>query len=239
MLKYLEIVADICRRIDAGEYENDSKIPSVAELCAHYGVSKITVNKALNDLVQMGIVTRRRGAGTFVKAGSLGPSAYAWSEATRIDGTTAHYAGQGKTVNSRVIDFSVVDSNAEVRTGLGIDGGFVYHICRVRLIDHKPVVVEYTYMPVALFPDMTREVVEGSIYHYIENTLGMQINSAHSAISAVRPTENEQEWLAVGPDEPLLEVKQVAYLSDGRAFEYSTARHTADFGPVNAVRFRR
>ena len=43
------------------------------------------------------------------------------------------------------------------------------------------------------------------------------------------PTSDERAWLGIGTGEPLLEVRQVAYLADGRPFEYSISRHTSDY----------
>jgi GntR family transcriptional regulator len=66
------------------------------------------------------------------------------------------------------------------------------------------------------------------VYGYVEGDLGLTIASAHRAIRAVMPTKQERLWLQVPPSMPLLEVKQVAYLSDGRIFEYSVMRHVGD-----------
>ena len=53
--------------------------------------------------------------------------------------------------------------------------------------------------------------------------------SAHRAIKAVMPTDEERRWLGIDDHSPLLEVRQVAYLANGIAFEFSTSRHTADY----------
>ena len=67
MLKY-EIVADDVRaRIANGEFKPNDQLPTTEELCEQYDVSKITVKKAMDELVLHGLIARRRGSGSFVK----------------------------------------------------------------------------------------------------------------------------------------------------------------------------
>lgn len=240
MPKYEEIVEDISRKIANGVYKPGDRLPSAAELCTAYGVSKITVNKAMGDLVQMGFLTRRRGSGTYVKSSAGGgASAIMWKEATHIEGTKQRYEQLGKHVTTKVHTFSVIEPDERVRRALNMDGGFVYNICRSRFADGEPLDIEYTQMPVAMFPSLSVEVVQSSIYSYIEKDLGLTISSAHSSMRAVLPTEDECTWLGIEPNAPLLEVTQVAYLNDGRAFEFSCSRHTQNAEPVSTVRFHR
>ena len=78
-------------------------------------------------------------------------------------------------------------------------------------------VVEYTYMPTDFITGITEDVVKSSIYSYLENDLGLKIQSAHRIARADMPTEQEKKWLDIGDQVlPVLEVEQVAYLDDGR-----------------------
>lgn len=240
MPKYEEIVEDVSRKIANGVYQPGDRLPSAAELCEAYGVSKITVNKAMNELVQMGFLTRRRGSGTYVKSSAGGGAATAmWKDATHIEGTKQRYEQLGKHVTTKVHAFSVIEPDEHTRQALNLSEGFVYNICRSRFADGEPLDIEYTQMPVAMFPGLSLEVVQSSIYSYIEKDLGLTISSAHSSMRAVLPTADECAWLGIDERTPLLEVTQVAYLNDGRAFEYSCSRHTQNAEPVSTVRFHR
>lgn len=239
-LKYEAVLADLRGKIESGTYAADSKLPSTQELCAAYGVSRITVNKAMGKLEQIGLIARKQGSGTFVKHVMTESSDFSrWSSkgtGSTITGVVAEYSARGIAVTSTVYDFSVSAPPESVARNLGMDEGFTYFICRRRELDGRPSCVEYTYMPISLIPDLRREHVEGSIYHYIESELGLEIASAHSVIRAANPTEQEQEWLDVEAGYPLLEVEQVAYLANGRAFEYSVTRHLKFTGEVQVVR---
>ena len=66
-------------RITSGEYRAGDRLPSEAELCALYGVSRMTVRRAVTLLVQDGVVSTENGRGTFVKAPEAGPRRSTWA----------------------------------------------------------------------------------------------------------------------------------------------------------------
>ena len=115
---------------------------------------------------------------------------------------------------------------------------FIYDIVRVRSLDGQPVVIEYTQMPIQLIPGIKRQVLEKSIYGYIEEELKLKIQSAHRTVRAVMPTEEEKKELDIKGVLPLLEVTQVAVLDDGRPFEFSIAHHRADRNAFRSVSIR-
>lgn len=227
MLKYQAVMEDIRQHIEDGTYPAYSQLPSVAELCEQYDVSKITINKAMDELETLGLISRRRGSGSFVKrVRPLGKGEFSG----QMDGFMAEHRERDEHVESKVIDFSVVHPDQRVAKGLDIEeDSFVYHIIRVRLADGTPLAIEYTYMPIDVIPDLKMKTLLASIYSYIEDELGLRIASAHRTIRACLPSELEQKELAAAENDPLLEVEQVGYLDDGRAFEYSVSRHAKGY----------
>lgn len=239
MFKYESIAEDIQHKIQTGEYRTDERLPQEKELCKQYDASRITVREALDLLVSRGLITRRRGAGTFVK--TLVGEAMAAEEFAR----SQQFGGfsndmEGRVVRSKVHQFTLLQAPKEVAGKLRVsENAFVCYICRTRIVDGKPHVVEYTYMPTDFITGITAEVVENSIYQYIEEQLKLKIKSAHRIARADMPTEEEKEWLAIGKEQiPILEVEQVAYLDDGRIFEYSKSRHRADCFALMGVSLR-
>lgn len=232
MAKYEALVETLRHEIERGTYPKGGRLPTTPQLCQIYGVSNTTVKRAMDELELQGLVARRRGSGVYVKETSV-PSSTGrnqGSSSQQMTGFSAEHEAQDRHVESIVHDFSVVRPDEAIARQLGMEGDeFAYHICRVRLVDGRPLVVEYTYMPIKLIPDLRESTLHASIYAYIEQDLGLKIGSAHRVIKAVMPTDDERSWLSIGPDEPLLEVRQVAYLDDGTPFEYSTSRHTSDY----------
>lgn len=237
MLKYEYILNDLVKHIDNADYAPGSKLPTATELCELYGVSKITIKKVMDGLEALGMITRRRGAGTRVKSAQRGVSRHlGWGGPTGITGTKTQFARQGIEVESHVHEFSVIEPPEDIANELNMDEGFVYKIVRSRHANGLPICVEYTYMPIDLIPGITLDVLHDSIYQYIENTLGLDIDSAHTTIRATLPTPEECEWLGIDENYPLLEVEQTAFLADGRSFEYSITHNTRNDNEVRIVR---
>ena len=152
------------------------------------------------------------------------------SSSGQMAGLTAEYAATQQVVTTKVIGFSVVQPASDVQEALNMESDeFAYDICRVRSVDGTPMVVEYTFMPLKVVPGLRQAHVEGSIYSYIEHDLGLKIGSAHRTIKALMPTPDEKAWLNLGENDPILEVRQVAYLADGTPFEYSRSHHVSSY----------
>lgn len=226
MLKYEEIAEDIRNKIKLGKYRPNDRLPLEREMCEKYSVSRITIKKAMDQLVMNGLVVKRRGAGTFVKDIDYKD----FSDISISD----QFEGFSKTFNdkiitSKIVEFKVINAKNEVAERLKMsEDEFVYYIVRARYADGVPYVMEYTYMPIDIIPGLKTDTIKGSLYEYIENKLNLKIKSAHRTIRASLPSKLEQKYLEIKGYFPILEVEQVAYLDTGQAFEYSKSRHRSD-----------
>lgn len=227
MIKYQEVARNIRKKILNGEYVAGKQLPLEKEMCVYYGVSRITIKRALDELVKQGLVIKRRGSGTFVKSVE--------DEDIRELSALRQFTGFSETyknckVETTIIKFDIIHPSEEVAAKLQMTvEDFVYNIIRARYADGRPIVVEYTQMPIGLIPGIKRAILEKSIYSYIQKELQLKIQSAHRTLRAVMPNEMEQEYLRIKDTVmPLLEVEQVAFLDDGRPFEYSISRHRGD-----------
>ena len=212
MYKYEMIAEEIQKKIKDGTYPPDTRLPQEMEMCKIYDASRITIREAMELLVAKGLITKRRGAGTFVKAVAPGMTdQVGFSKSGQFSGFSKDQAG--RKVSSDVHEFGLKKASKEVAEKLQVaENAFVCYICRTRLVDGKPYVVEYTYMPTDFITGITEDVVKSSIYSYLE------------------------KWLDIGDQVlPVLEVEQVAYLDDGRIFEYSISRHRADRFELKSV----
>lgn len=252
MLKYQAIAADIQRSIEAGALRPNSKLPTVVELCEAYGVSKITIKRAIDLLTDKGLISSRRGSGTYVKnttelfeqtgieridgTADGDDDSFAFSHSDRAAGFTKEHEGEGKKVSSVVYDFSIVNPPANIARHLNIQpDDFAYYHCRARCLDGEPMVIEYTYMPLELIPGLKRSQLYVSVYDYLQNTLGLKISSFHRILRAVPATEEEAERLNTKPGVPMLEIAQVGFLDDGTPFEYSISRYEGTRGEIREI----
>ncbi len=226
MIKYEKIAADIKEGILSGEYKPNQQLPFEKTLCQKYDVSKMTVKKALDLLVAEGLIVKRRGAGTFIKD-ITEDEIERIVEKKQFLGLT--HANLGHKVTSDILDFKIVNASKEVSNILKIeDDEFVYLIHRVRFVDNEAIVIEKTYIPLNLAPGIKLVNVKGSIYGYIKDKLNLKIQSAHSIIRAQKSDNLDQKYLKLNSDEPVIEVERVAYLENGKVFEYSFCRHRYD-----------
>ena len=145
-------------------------------------------------------------------------------------GLTEQYKGI-KEVTSNVLEFEVVPADELLSEKLQIDvGDFVYHIIRLRFLDKVPHLIDITYIPISVIPNLKLQHLKGSIYSYIENVLKLKIQSCHLTIQAALSTPLEQQYLGLKENEPYIQEEQISYLSNGSIFEYTLSRqHYAHF----------
>lgn len=226
MEKYKIIANSIRKRIIEGDYVSDQKLPSEKEIGDEFVASKLTVKKALDILVGEGLIIKRRGAGTFVKSLSVDEMERLIVD-NQMRGTTAF--NPDKKVTSKVLSFSVVQASQLVSRKLNlVEASPVYEIYRVRLVDGSPLVIEKTYMPLDVISGLTKKNVEGSIYEYIEEKLGLKIESGHRTITVRKAADFEADELALEYGDPVGIAEQIGYLNTGVQFEYSISVHRYD-----------
>lgn len=236
MLKYQGIADALRREIECGLYLPGEQIPLEETLGRQFRVCRGTVKRAMDLLVAQGLLARRRGAGAFVKA-LPGADVKELSMAHQLSGFAKTY--RKDKVTTRCIRFSVLYPSEAVAAKLHMSSlEFVYDIVRVRYANAVPSVIEYTKMPVRLIPGIEQEVLLHSIYDYIEYVLQLHIQSAHRTVRSRMPTKLEKAYLEIAETLPVLEVEQVAFLDDGRPFEYSISHHRADKSVFRAVSVR-
>lgn len=226
MEKYKIIANSIRKRIIKGDYVSDQKLPSEKEIGDEFVASKLTVKKALDILVGEGLIIKRRGAGTFVKSLSVDEMERLIVD-NQMRGTTAF--NPDKKVTSKVLSFSVVQASQLVSRKLNlVEASPVYEIYRVRFVDGSPSVIEKTYMPLDVISGLTKKNVEGSIYEYIEEKLGLKIESGHRTITVRKAADFEADELALEYGDPVGIAEQTGYLNTGVQFEYSISVHRYD-----------
>lgn len=226
MQKYNVIANDVRKKILDGVYKANDQLPFEKDMCETYEVSKMTVKKALDILVDEGLIIKRRGAGTFVKDLSV-QDMERMIVGSQMLGTSAYYPT--RTITSEVLHFEIIPATDHVAQKLNIPlGSFVYDIKRTRILDGNPIVIENTFMPITVIPNLDLNHVEGSIYEYIQDNLKMSIQSAHRNITVRKANDEEVEHLKLETGDPVGVVEQIGFLSTGTTFEYSISVHRYD-----------
>ena len=226
MKKYQVIANQIRERILSGVYPPKTMIPDQKQFAEEFDVSMITVKKALDGLAREGLIFKKSGLGTFV-LGKIPLGDAADSPANAFDGLSAQQGADH--VESVPLLFELAFPTAEIAEKLDCKTSEpIYDILRLRKLNGKPFILEHTYMPVRLVPDLTKEILTTSIYQYIHNDLKLVFGGAYRKIHASEPTELDQQYLDAGEHTPMLEVEQVVWLTNGENVEYSTSRNVFD-----------
>ena len=236
MTKYMEIANDIRNQIVKGILKPNEQLLFEKDLSKVYSSSKMTIKKALDILVAEGLIVKRRGSGTFVK--SINSSEMdKLIVSNQFRGFSALYSG--KKIDTEVLVFQVINCDEKIRTKLNLEEEqFVYNIVRVRSVDNVPYVIENTYMPINIIQGLKKAHANNSIYSFIEEDLGLKIQSSHRKISVRKSNTFEQEHLHLEAYDPVAIAEQVAYLENGTAFEYSISVHSYNYFSFETVIIR-
>lgn len=218
-MKYKYVIEEIKARIENKTYQYGKKMPSVRDLANEFGVSMMTVKKALDYLTRYGYIEKRQGSGTFVKMNSNDISPH-----IPLLGNSARFPN--KKLQTKIIDFEIEHPSNQAASRLQISkDDFVYQIERVRLLKNKPIIIEHVNMPINVIPGLTKNILKGSIYKYIKEQLKLKITSSDFIITGVRPDLDDKRYLNLDDNDFLMQIVQTVYLDDGTAFEFSKDKH--------------
>ncbi|GAO99441.1 GntR family transcriptional regulator [Fructobacillus ficulneus] len=220
---YVTVQADIKQKIYQGIYE-DLKLPDERTLAIEYDVSRSSIKRALNVLVQQGIIFKKRGSGTFVNPLYLKNQAIFQHEGSNL-GVSDSFRINGQAPSIELLDFRVIPATPEQQSALFLnDGDFVYEIKRLRKIGDVPFMIEYGYVPISLLPGLNRETVSNSIYEYVEKRKSKTVTRSFMTIMAEPSSAEEQKLLKLKVNEPVGIMEGIFFMDDGTPLEYSTMR---------------
>lgn len=155
---YQQLMTRLKNDIMAGVYPPGARIPSEQLLCDTYGVSRVTVRKAMLDLVQEGLLVRRQGKGTFVADERIR------RDLLQITSFSTACSQKGHSAGAKLISAQLEEADNEDAEKLGIErGSRVVEICRLRLCDGEPVMLEINRFP-EHYDFLLEEGRESSLY---------------------------------------------------------------------------
>src|SRR5712664_3225233 len=144
-LLYARVETVLAGEITDGDLKVGDQLPTEDSLIARFGVSRITVRRAIQNLVGRGIVVIRRGKGTFVAAPKI------THDLKELSGFVEDMHALGRKPTARVIGKEIVPANATVAGQLALTRGErVVRIHRVRLADGIPLSFDETYLPLEI-----------------------------------------------------------------------------------------
>ena len=219
---YVKLRKMIEDAVSSGRLKHGDALPAERDIADAAAISRVTVRKAIDDLVNDGLLVRRRGSGTFV----VKPVPRMQQPLSQLTSFTEDMRRRGMTAGSHWIDRGLYFPTAEETMMLGLVGGArVARIERIRTANDMPIALERTSFPDDILPDP--DAMDDSLYLHLRQS-GITPVRANQRISAVILRDDETKLLGVPQGSAALSVQRIAYLETGRVMEMSRALYRSD-----------
>ncbi len=196
-------------------------MPSDAELCEEFGVSRQTARNAMQRLQQEGLVQRLPGRGTFVAEPPI------HRQAGSLISFTDEMRRKGRRPSSRVLRSGLVAGPAGTLKALAADGDEVFGLVRLRLADDEPIAIEASAFPAELAGTLQAADLEtGSLFDALV-AAGRVPTAGRAELRAGAATDADAP-LDVAPGAPLLIERRLIFDQSGRPLELTESRYAAD-----------
>ena len=209
------------RAIEDGRLPRGTKLESELDLAERLGISRPTMRAALKQLVDKGLLVRRRGFGTVVASKPV----------RRVVALTSLYDDlkeSGREPKTRVLGLEETFCPLEVAEQLGIGPDApVLRFDRLRVADSDPIALMHNVVPVGLL-EIEREDLERTGLYDLFRTNGVAPHVATQRVGARKADTREAELLEVEPGDPVLTMTRIAYDTSGRPIEYGTHSYPAE-----------
>lgn len=204
-------------------------VPTEADLCERFGVSRMTARLAVQNLAAEGLVRRRRGAGTFIAPKPMhrysGP----------LMSFTADMKRRGLTASSRLESAALRDASPAESEALGLGEALrVVAIDRIRLGDARPMAIEHAVLTPDCAPVLAADLEQGSLHEALRD-LGRVPTIARTWISARIATAVESKNVQLPARAAVLVEKRIISDQRDRPLEFTTTVYNADRYVIDAV----
>jgi len=220
---YYQLKEYLAKKIASREWKPGEKIPSETELCEVYSVSRITVRKAIEDLVRSGQLIKHQGKGTFVTNVSMEHKLskfYSFSE---------ELTNSGMTERAQILSFDVVAASEEVREKLSMQKNEkVYMVKRLRMADEMPYTVEISYIPHALCKGLTAKNITNKGLYNSMRMLNVFPERIIEKIRAAVVSQADAALMKVKPRSPAIKLERLTYYGV-HTIEYCVSIVRGDF----------
>jgi len=221
---YGKVEEVLASEIARGDLQPGDRLPSEDELLIRFGVSRITVRRAIQNLIQRGVVEIRRGHGTFVLAPRIS------QELTKLTGFVEDMDTHGRKASARVLSQEVVAANTVIARHLDISKGTrVMRIERVRLADSVPMSFDETYLPL----EIGKQIVNNDlrikpIFTLLEEKYGIPLTEAEYKLEAAAASARVAKALAIAEGAPIFRIERTSFTERGRPIDYEMLSYRSD-----------
>lgn len=220
--RYVQLRRRLIEGIETGVLPPNSSLPPEREMAEMTDLSRVTVRKALEELVREGVIEQRQGSGSFVRdqVGRVEQSL------TQLSSFTEDMARRGMKTTSKWLERGIFEPSAEEIKVLGLpEGQQVARIYRLREADGHPLALERAALPLDILPNPTE--ITSSLYKVLAQH-GRHPVRAEQKISAINIEAREAELLNVHEGAAGLSILRISFLADGRVAELTRSLYRGD-----------
>ncbi len=216
---YHQIKQNIRQLIDEGLLNSGDSLPSERELAVHYGVNRLTVRRAIGELVDEGILKRKRGVGTFISDPKL------TQNMKRVNGFNERVQETGRIPSDKIISFEELIAPINIARKFSVQSDeSVYKLVRLRYVDGEPVMIQTAWLLKKQYPALDQyDLSVYGLYQVLSEKYNSFPVESDETLEPVILTEYEQQMLESRPDTPGLFVESVTKDQNGKIAEFSTS----------------
>lgn len=220
--KYIQLYNKLLEQIENKELQEGDKLPSEKELMEMYNMSRDTVRKALNMLVQDGNIEKSKGKVATVASRNQ----FNFPISAIKSFKELHVGVENSTY---VENLEIAKGEKEIIKKLGISKDEEYFkLIRIRKIEGERIIIDKDYIPRKYVANIPLKAAQDSLYEYLENDLGLKISYCTKEITVHKITDEDRELLDIKDFDMVVVVKSFTYLEGGHLFQYTEARHRPD-----------
>ncbi|WP_257347309.1 GntR family transcriptional regulator [Pseudalkalibacillus decolorationis] len=217
---YEQLLKNIKDEIEKNVYQTGEKIPNEIELCDIYGVSRITVRRAIQELVEEGILERKQGKGTFVSRKKVA------RELIAVEGFSDFSKQQGINSSKKVLACEEIKASKKVADALQIEiDSPVLKLSRLMFFDDQPFTIDIAHYSLDRFPKLMECIFDyESTYDVLKNIYHVNIPSSSSTkiLTAIPATGMEAEYLDCEIGDMLFNIDKTVFDEQGIPIHIST-----------------
>jgi GntR family transcriptional regulator len=223
-LLYSRVETVLASEIADGALKVGDQLPTEDSLVARFEVSRITVRRAIQNLVTRGLVEIRRGKGTFVAAPKI------TQELTELSGFVEDMQALGRKPTASVLGKEIVTADTTVASHLALTKGErVVRIRRVRLADGVPISFDETYLPL----EIGKKIIANNlkvhpIFSLLERKYDVPLIEAEYKLEAVAAEAEVAAALRVKQGSPIFRIERTSYTRRNRPVDYERLYYRGD-----------
>ena len=220
--RYVQLRRRLEEAIESGVLPPNSSLPPERELAEITDLSRVTVRKAIQELVREGIIEQRQGSGSFIRE----PVTRMEQSLSQLTSFTEDMARRGMETTSRWLERGVFVATPEETVTLDLeDGAQVARIYRLREAGGRPMALERAALPLDLLPNPIE--VTTSLYEVLGRSGNRPVRAVQK-ISAINLESREADLLGVAEGAAGLSIARTSYLESGRVAELTRSLYRGD-----------